>query len=236
MKIISIVGKMGSGKTYTCSKIENELRPLGYPVIRLSLADSLKMFTYDVFGVRKDSKVDQVELRERLKKEYSDVMVKFVELSPNETDQNERAKYLISVCELIENIPEKNIPRYLLQKIGTDIVRKFVDKDFWTRRMIEKLAELQFLEFMTEGIVLIDDMRFDNEYKLILEQFFDVEVLRVERDENIICNDLRITTAEYKEMLNHTSEKSFNVSIPEDSIIRNEKDLSRIIKRIKEEL
>jgi len=89
---------------------------------------------------------------------------------------------------------------------------------------------------MTEGIVLIDDMRFDNEYKLILEQFFDVEVLRVERDENIICNDLRITTAEYKEMLNHTSEKSFNVSIPEDSIIRNEKDLSRIIKRIKEEL
>ena len=66
--------------------------------------------------------------------------------------------------------------RALLQRIGTDIVRK-KDPDFWVNFMKSVLR-------LFEGewdYVLIDDVRFENEISLIKSAFDCVTTLRIER-------------------------------------------------------
>lgn len=46
--------------------------------------------------------------------------------------------------------------RLLLQRIGTDLIRYQVDKDFWIKKMRDRLQD-------ASGIVIIDDVRFKNE-------------------------------------------------------------------------
>jgi len=57
--------------------------------------------------------------------------------------------------------------RLMLQKIGTEIIRKQISENFWVQKMSEKIAET-FMDSPSENIlVVIDDVRFLNEAKLI---------------------------------------------------------------------
>ena len=57
--------------------------------------------------------------------------------------------------------------RLMLQKIGTEIIRKQVSENFWVQKMAEKIAET-FMDSPNENIlIVIDDVRFLNEAELI---------------------------------------------------------------------
>lgn len=56
------------------------------------------------------------------------------------------------------------LAREMLQKIGTDLIRNQIDQDFWVRLCRNKIAALS-----TNGIkkIVIDDVRFPNEYHMV---------------------------------------------------------------------
>lgn len=52
--------------------------------------------------------------------------------------------------------------RKLLQMLGTDVGRAF-DPDIWVRHMLKEISDLRELEPEPPPLILIDDVRFDNE-------------------------------------------------------------------------
>ena len=57
--------------------------------------------------------------------------------------------------------------RQLLQRLGTDVVRECIDENYWVRKWFERF-DLQINENRAIGkIILVDDVRFDNEAHMI---------------------------------------------------------------------
>jgi len=67
--------------------------------------------------------------------------------------------------------------RLMLQKIGTEIIRKQVDENFWVNKMRDVLNDLKVQS--PTCIVIIDDVRFINEASLIQE--FGGKLIRINR-------------------------------------------------------
>lgn len=65
-------------------------------------------------------------------------------------------------------------PRHLLQKMGTDFVREMILKDFWVKRM-ETVIETG----STEPVILIDDVRFEDEARMVAKYGYNVLVDRL---------------------------------------------------------
>lgn len=58
--------------------------------------------------------------------------------------------------------------REMMQKIGTNIIREQIDKNFFCKKMLKELSELTKEDPIGENtIVIIDDIRFENEANLI---------------------------------------------------------------------
>lgn len=55
--------------------------------------------------------------------------------------------------------------RLMMQKIGTDIIRKQVSNNFWIDKMREKINHI--LESKSDSVIIIDDVRFINEAELV---------------------------------------------------------------------
>lgn len=58
--------------------------------------------------------------------------------------------------------------RLMLQKIGTEIIRKQIDPDFWVKKMREEIDTFQ-KNNPDNLVIVIDDVRFQNEANLIKE-------------------------------------------------------------------
>lgn len=69
--------------------------------------------------------------------------------------------------------------RYILQTVGTDIVRKFYGEDFWTNYMFS------VIENINREIVIVGDIRFDNEVKSIMLRFGTVIKLNNSNDKTL---------------------------------------------------
>lgn len=68
--------------------------------------------------------------------------------------------------------------RWLLQKIGTEIFRKQVHADFWVQQTAKKVIEL----LGAGGRVVVDDIRFPNEAKLVHAYMGTGLLVRVSRE------------------------------------------------------
>lgn len=97
-----------------------------------------------------------------------------------------------------------------LQTIGTDIVRKTYDEDFWVKRVIEQIQIFngQFDHF------IIPDARFKNEVELMIDEFGSDQVVTI-----------RVVRPDYQSVLtpeqqSHISENSLDGYIA-DFIIEN---------------
>ena len=77
----------------------------------------------------------------------------------------------------VEELWEKKteFSRMMMQKIGTEIIRKQVSNDFWVHKMKEKLSN----EHIKNSLIIIDDVRFLNEANLI--NSFDGTLIRIRR-------------------------------------------------------
>jgi len=80
--------------------------------------------------------------------------------------------------EVYQSKPE-NV-RWLLQKIGTDIIRNQINPNFWVDKMTDKIINCK------EKIIIIDDIRFLNERKFVLD--FNGVLIKIIRN-NVYNND-----------------------------------------------
>jgi len=81
---------------------------------------------------------------------------------------------------------KNEITRLLLQIYGTEIFRNKVDSDWWAKKLKDKLLQ------RTEDVVVITDVRFKSEIKILEDAekdgHFDLVKIRVDRD-NFVRDD-----------------------------------------------
>lgn len=73
---------------------------------------------------------------------------------------------------------EETKPRELLQELGTDIIRKKIDKDFFVRRICEDIEVYSYYF----DVITISDARFPNEMEWPKKNFDNVINIRIIRD------------------------------------------------------
>ena len=76
------------------------------------------------------------------------------------------------------NGDEETKPRELLQELGTDIIRKKIDKDFFVRRICEDIEVYSYYF----DVITISDARFPNEMEWPKKNFDNVINIRIIRD------------------------------------------------------
>lgn len=118
--------------------------------------------------------------------------------------------------------------RMMLQKIGTEIIRKQVSEDFWTNKMEEKISKT-FLDSPDEKIlVVIDDVRFLNEAGLI------------KKLNGILIRIIRPSLEQNKEENKHLSETEQDIILSDYEIINDgslddlKEKLNKLLNRIEE--
>ena len=115
--------------------------------------------------------------------------------------------------------------RLMLQKIGTDIIRKQVDENFWVKEM--KCEIEQFIRYNPEDItIIIDDVRFLNEANLVKE--YNGTLIKI----------FRPSLSRNEEKDQHASEIEQDKIIPDYTIINNgsTEDLKTRIDKILQEI
>ena len=80
--------------------------------------------------------------------------------------------------------------RVLLQTLGTEWGREMIDQDIWVKAMRHILTDAMFQEYRP---IVIDDLRFENEAKMIRE--LNGEIWHVERRSFTPANDNHISEA-----------------------------------------
>jgi hypothetical protein len=101
---------------------------------------------------------------------------------------------LKEAANLIFNIPmaelysdkKSEFTRDVLQKLGTDCCRA-LDPDVWVKAMGRKLHDLA--KYKPESKIVVDDIRFPNEFELLKEYWFKATVIKVKRNIDELSTD-----------------------------------------------
>lgn len=111
-------------------------------------------------------------------------------------------------------------PRELLQQLGTDLIRKEIDNDFFINRVIDDIKVYSYFF----DAVTIDDARFDLEINKIKEVFPNVTVIKVVRPDfdNVLGS-----------FANHATEKGLKDDTLYDIIIENSGTLKELEEKVK---
>ena len=154
--IIALMGNKGSGKDTVANFIQENNTKYDNVVI-MSFADALKDAVSAIFNFRRDllegATVESREWRETEIPYLSDVMHK------------------------------KVTPRYLLQIIGTNILRKYLYNDIWVDSVLVKihLLEDQAKKEHKNNLYVITDCRFKNEIFKLAQSGNSVKYVEVDR-------------------------------------------------------
>jgi len=112
--------------------------------------------------------------------------------------------------ELYEN--KTDFSRLMMQKIGTEIIRQQVSKDFWVEKMRDRICNA-FTHYQIKGkdfLIVIDDIRFLNEAKLV--QQFQGKIVKIHRDKD---------DSQLNSFSTHLSETELDLINPDYTIINN---------------
>ncbi|MGB9810826.1 MAG: hypothetical protein ACPLSN_03675 [Dictyoglomus turgidum] len=113
----------------------------------------------------------------------------------------------------VDIIKKPTHARWLLQRIGTDLVRNQIDKDFWVKKTLASIGEL-----IQAGVkfIVIDDVRFPNEVELV--RLFGGKIIKIIR-------------RQIGQNLEHESE-AYIESIEADYLVDNNATPSNLYKQI----
>lgn len=115
---------------------------------------------------------------------------------------------------------EETKPRELLQELGTDIIRKKIDNDFFVRRICEDIKVYSYYF----DIITISDARFPNEMEWPKKNFENVINVRVIRD----GYDSVLSEKEQK----HLTETALDEYNSYDYVIHNDGTLSDLKEKV----
>ena len=118
------------------------------------------------------------------------------------------------------NGDEETKPRELLQELGTDIIRKKIDNDFFVRRICEDIEVYSYYF----DIIIISDARFPNEMDWPKKKFDNVVNIRVIRDDY----DSVLSEKEQK----HLTETALDEYNSYDYVIHNDGTLEDLKKKV----
>lgn len=216
MIVISLSGHIGSGKSYIANAIREIARDMGYNSVIFSFATVIKRTVYDYTNFNKNG-------RKLLKNpdNISEISKQIYSMLTNETkDLIEQLKNINENIYENENEIIPSLVRKIYQKIGEDVRNK--DRDFFVRKVIDYINSLPPSVI---DIVIIDDLRFKNEYRLLRNEYHNNYIaLYVERNIDEILENLKITKEQYENMLNHISEQELGeIKRLCDAIIHNNK-------------
>ena len=192
MIIISLSGHIGSGKSYIANKIREYAQNMGYNTIILSFAAIIKRFVYETTNTLKNG--DKIIKRT----ENKNIANMIYPLLKRETKE---------LLEIIKTTNDENkgeikmLLRKIYQKIGEDVREH--NEDFFVNYVINIIKKLP----QEIDIVVIDDLRFKNEYKLLRKEFGKKYIaIYLERDIYEIIEQLGISKEQYMLSLQHISE------------------------------
>jgi tRNA uridine 5-carbamoylmethylation protein Kti12 len=162
IKLVGFCGKSGSGKTHIANQLTGLFSSNGYTVLRLAFASYIKNIVREIWGLRKD----EVEVNFNSKR-----FVKFIEelktKFPSKIDIIDEAVIdLIEITKLLKK-EDKPITRQLYQYIGTDLIRS-LDINFHVNKLKEKFLIFTSTSLVNNSIVIVDDVRFENEAEFII--------------------------------------------------------------------
>lgn len=106
-----------------------------------------------------------------------------------------------------------NITRLILQIVGTNIFRKYVDDDYWIKQLIKKVNGY------TEDFIIVTDTRFPNEidlpHKLIENRI--VISIKVERNTGIVSTHASETSLDEYEWFDYVVDNNSNLETLQQS-------------------
>ena len=118
-------------------------------------------------------------------------------------------------------------PRSLLQRLGTDIIRKDIDPNFFVKRLCDDIKVYSYFF----DVITVSDVRFPNEIDGPSAMFKDIIKIKIIRD-NFVSN---LTDVEKK----HITETALDNYNDYDFVIHNDgtiSDLRKKVEKIVEEL
>jgi hypothetical protein len=196
IKLVTFCGKLGHGKSYTANQLTNLLVSNGISVYRIAFASYIKDTVRQIWNLRKDDYSNFYFDSLKFTKFIDELKSKF----PSKTDIiNEAALDLIELTKL--HLTKKEIiTRRLYQYIGTDLLRN-LDADFHVKKLKEKVAIFSSCSLILDGVIIVDDVRFENEAKFVRD------------NDGILCKVVREDVSENIASVNdHISE---NVNLDE---------------------
>lgn len=213
---IVIAGKMGYGKDYVGTLIENNYSN----IVKTSFAEALKgEVEHLIHLIRNNFTLEQIAQEMNVSKDE----IKPVYLA------------MIGFGKVNElTVKNKNSTiRFLLQYWGTDVRRKH-NENYWVQKTIDRILEINQLG----NVALITDGRFPNELKGISELngiAIKLDISKEKQIKNLLNRDGVLPN---KEAFNHPSEtsylnyKDFDLILTEDILSDNDLILNEIKKII----
>jgi len=120
--------------------------------------------------------------------------------------------YNAGICSKEELWDKKTkFSRMMLQKIGTEIIRKQVSDNFWVNKMTEKISKID-----RKKLIVIHDVRFQNEVDMI--HFFHGKIIRI----------IRPSLKQNKEENKHISETEQDTIVADYEIINKSLDVLKM--------
>ena len=172
INIIGFCGPKGSGKDTSADILKNHNLSNG----SLSFAKNLKEICMKVFNLSYEQVYDPI-LKETdfmepisLTKEHiSLINTELLEyLGPDEIEYPDFQN--MDISSIIGTVFKR--PRYLLQFIGTDYIRKYVNEEWNVRAFLGKKVVSQ----LKIGTYCVTDMRFPNEFKYLQNLYYDSKI------------------------------------------------------------
>jgi len=109
------------------------------------------------------------------------------------------AMLMANLYTLSENWWDKKnvVTRGILQNVGTEIFRDNVDRDYWVKKVIQKIQD-EYAHSEKPLAFFLPDFRFENEFKL-LDDIFDVSTVEVVR--NVKAENAELTASHISEKM-----------------------------------
>lgn len=243
-EIYGFVGEIGAGKTYFALRKIQQLKSDGKSVLMISWADPIKDLLSQHFGLNKSgfrnedsknylSEISPKNILDIFQRNISDYAMNAGIGRSIQTDQRFLEKYWL-VEDRIKNILKgvihdyENYSKYyreLIQIVGTELGRT-IDSDLWIKVTLHKI-DLAFSNNIAQAAV-IDDIRFENEYDLLLEysklQRHEIKITGIQSDTSNRAFRTNMTEEHLKNFSTHASEAfipTLMSRIPTQNIIQN---------------
>lgn len=152
--VIALIGNKGAGKDTVAKMIEANAKSYDHVVI-LSFGDALKDATSAIFGFSRE----MIEGSTKESRKWRETEIPY----------------------LSERMHHKVTPRYLLQILGTDILRKYLYNDVWVDSVLNKMQFLIQKEPNKDFLFVITDCRFKNEIAALANYCPGVRFVEIDR-------------------------------------------------------